>query len=212
MKNGSAPVVRIVDDDDDLREGLQYLLESKGWRTACYASGESLLTQDEPFVPGMILLDIRLGTMSGVAVFDELRRRGSKLPVVFMTAFAEVDLAVEQMKQGAFDFIQKPMDPKRLFHAIEAALERGGTSDAELEAVRSRWALLTTRELGIVHLALLGLSNREIGERSGISERTVEAHRRMIYRKLDVHSLEDLKRAAKEAGVDAPVDRAAFRG
>ena len=168
--------------------------------------GERLLTQDEPFVPGLILLDIGLGAMSGVAVFDDLRRRGSKLPDVFMTALAEVHLAVEQMRRALSTSSRSPWKKSG---SSKPSRRRASAAERPMRSRRASGTggcLVTTRALGIVRPARLDLSNREIGERSGISERTVEAHRRMICRPINAHALEDLRRAAKMAdGESGPV-------
>lgn len=188
-------LVRIIDDEPDIRAGLAFMLECAGWRSVSYASGHDFLTKDSPAVPGCAVLDVRMPGMTGIELQHELIRRGNALPVIFLTGHGDIDMAVRAMQEGAVHFLQKPVDRDRLLEAIEKASARSlDTSDVlipETAVARQRLSMLTRREREILQLAASGLSSKAIGERLAISERTVEAHRFAASKKLRVHSTDE---------------------
>lgn len=189
------PLIRIVDDDAHLRKALAFLLENEGYETATYSGAVEFLQNDAPSRPGCLILDVRMPGMNGLELQRELVARSITVPVIFLTAFAEVEIAVSTMKLGACDFLEKPIDEEKLLTAVADAVRRsrlaaGGMPDqAEAEA---KLKSLTPRELEIVRMVSQGLLNSAIAERLGIALRTVKFHRASAYRKLGVHTSAEL--------------------
>lgn len=179
-------LVRIVDDDDSLRDALRFVLETEGWRVADYRSANDFFRGDAPSVPGCVVMN----------------ERGFSLPVIFLTGHGDIDMAVMALHEGAADFIQKPVDNERLLAVIAStAFESLSGAGAVLdgETAKARCAELTNRERDIARLVSEGLTNRLIGERLSIAVRTVEVHRASALRKLGVRTPEEV-RAVLEAG------------
>lgn len=188
-------LIRIVDDDEDLAESLKFLLEPEGWEVVSYPSAEDYLKSDAPSVEGCLLLDIRMPGPSGLELQEKMKERGWEVPIIFLTGHGDVDVAVQAMKFGAYDFLQKPVKAERLIQAISSVasmLKEKRDYGASLEYWYKKFQLLTDRERSITILASQGLLNQEISERLNISTRTVHTHRLNSYKKLDVHSTSDL--------------------
>lgn len=188
-------LIRIVDDDEDLLESLEFFLGAEGWDVVCYTNADSFLKNDSPSEEGCVILDIRMEGMNGLQLQEEMNRREYKLPIVFLTGHGDVDLAVEAMKHGAKDFLQKPVEAKKLIQVISTiATEIKEKKDfgESLEYWKEKLQLLTDREKKVISMVALGLLNQDIAERLGISTRTVHTHRLNSYKKLGVHSLKDL--------------------
>ena len=176
-------LIRIVDDDADLRKGLTFMLECAGWKSAAYPSARDFLTH----IPGCLILDVQMAGMTGIELQHEMNRRGNTLPIIFLTGHGDIDMAVTAMIDGAANFIQKPPESGKLLAAIETCVSQSlknaeGTSSPAV--LRQRLSLLTRRELEIAELVAAGLTSRQIAERLGISERTVEVHRSSLHQKL----------------------------
>lgn len=196
---GSSPsgIVHIVDDDRDTRAALGRLLEAAGFTVALWATADEFLAALQPQQPGCLLLDVRLPGMSGLELQARLRETGAMLPVIAMSGYADVAIAVRSMKQGAFDFVQKPLAPGVLLATVAAALAH----DAERRARRvpqehacARLARLSTRERNILDGIIAGRRNKCIAAGLGITESTVEVHRRHLMLKLGARTLTDLVR------------------
>ena len=187
-------LIRILDDDGALADAICFLLLSKGLRAVVHASAEKFLEQDDPSVPGCLILDYQMPELNGIETQRKLLDKGWRWPVIFMTAHADVDMAITAFKQGACDLLQKPVAPDVLIAAVETSLEkvRAGMRHHHDE-VCGLFEGLTNRERQIVKLAAAGLANQQIADRLGISERTVEAHRSAAYRRLNVKCLEELQ-------------------
>lgn len=188
-------LIRIVDDDAEVREALTFLLACRGWRTAVYESAEAFLREYCSVPPGCILLDIRMPGMTGVELQQRLRVMKGTLPIIFVTGHGDVATAVKTVKAGAFDFLEKPVDGAVLERTIERAVR---VSLAESEGLltpdeaKAVYAEMSPREREILALLTENLSNREMAARLGLSERTVEGHRNNVYRKLRVHNAAQL--------------------
>jgi FixJ family two-component response regulator len=185
-------LIRIVDDDEEIRTGLSFLLSTDGWRALAYKSAEAFLKDPQAGVPGCLILDIRMPGMSGIELQRVMKERGINLPIIIVTGHADVDTAVQTMKMGALDFLQKPVKSEALIASIEEAAsisleQMRGRLPAE--DVRKTVAEFTPQERDIAKLLFEELSNRAIAERLSLSERTVQAHRNTLYHKLRVHSL-----------------------
>lgn len=193
--------VFLVDDDPSVRDSLSLLLSLKGLRTRVYASAESLLATYEPDWRGCILTDLKMPGLTGIELQQALAERGSALPVVVLTAHGDVATTRQALKAGAFDFLEKPVDDDVLLDVLHNAIRRDEERHAEAaERTRAedRVARLTPRERDVLLLIAEGLQNREIGERLGISPRTVEVYKARMMEKLQCRSLADAVRISLE--------------
>lgn len=182
------PLVHVVDDDAALRDSLRWLLESAGLRVATYASAESFLEAYAAAQGGCLLLDIRMPGMSGLELQDELKRRGYTIPIVFITGHGDVPMAVNAVKKGALEFIEKPYNAQALLEMVDHALD----IDAEARRVAARLGRLTKREREVMELVIAGKRNQDIAAELSISIKTVEAHRAGMMWKMGVDSLAEL--------------------
>ncbi|AKH19526.1 response regulator transcription factor [Sedimenticola thiotaurini] len=201
----NTPNVFIVDDDLAVRESLSDLMDSVGLNAETYASAQEFLTRYTPTLWGCLVLDIRMFGMSGLELQDELIRRGALLPTIFITGHGDVPMAVQAMRRGAMDFIQKPFREQELLDSINLALENGSkirASELERQTVWQQVESLTPREREVMDKIIAGKSNKVIAADLGLSQRTVEVHRANMMEKLQVHSLADLVRVITHAGLD----------
>jgi FixJ family two-component response regulator len=197
--------VYVVDDDEAVRDSLQWLLEGKDYRVRCFDSAETFLARYDPREVACLLVDVRMGGMSGIELQDKLIERKSPLPVVFITGHGDVPMAVSTMKKGAMDFIQKPFKEPELVHLVERMLEQAKGSFTEHQQSASREALLaklTGREAQVLERIVAGRLNKQIADDLGISIKTVEAHRANIMEKLGANTVADLLKIA--LGSNAP--------
>jgi two-component system, LuxR family, response regulator FixJ len=196
--------VFIVDDDPGIRESLPVLMETAGLKAECFASAEAFLDACDHDQEGCLLLDVRMPGLSGLQLQVELARRKIGLPVIFLTAYADLATGVDAMKQGAMDFLTKPVNGALLLQRVQAALavhrEQRRTDNAR-QSLLSRLQKLSCRERDVLALALTGTTSREIAERLRISLRTVEGHRARIYLKTGSASLLELSRTASDLGL-----------
>lgn len=185
----------IIDDDEAIRDALQWLFKTRGVHCRCWPSGEAFLDAWQPAWRGCIVLDIRMQGMSGLECFDTLLARGCELPVIFITGHGDVPMAVAALKKGAFHFIEKPFNDHDLVELVEKALaadrERQRAA-ASRETVEARIATLTQREREVMEQILAGKYNKVIADELSISMRTVEAHRSRIFDKMAVRSAVEL--------------------
>ena len=191
--------VYVVDDDEAVRDSLQWLLEGKDYRVRCFDSGETFLGRYDPREVACVLVDIRMAGMTGLELQDRLIERNSPLPIVFITGHGDVPMAVGTMKKGALDFIQKPFDEEQLVSTVERMLAAAKDSFAESLQAASRHALiskLTTRESQVLERIVAGRLNKQIADDLGISIKTVEAHRANIMEKLNANTVADLLKIA----------------
>jgi two-component system response regulator FixJ len=202
-------LVFVVDDDADVRDSLCTLLDAAGLRSEPYESAVAFLAAYAPGRNGCVIADVRMPDMDGMALQEELTRRGSTLPVIVVTGHADVPLAVRAMKAGALDFIEKPFDDALLLASIKRALARAVTAREQAAAVQKAKALTATlsqREHQVLALLVAGRSNKVIAYELDISPRTVEIHRAHVMEKMEARSLSDLVRAALAAGISGKPD------
>jgi two-component system response regulator FixJ len=194
----TTPVVFIVDDDDAVRDSLGLLLRSAGMNTQGYPSAETFLEDFDDNMVGCLVLDIRMPGMNGLELQANLAQRHSTLPVVFITAHGDIPMAVEAVRMGASDFVQKPFDDMEIVGKVNAAMEDGQRHHEE-EAMRhvvlERLTTLTARERHVMDEVITGKANKVIAADLGISQRTVEIHRARVMAKMKVTSLAQLVRA-----------------
>lgn len=187
--------VFIVDDDDDLREALSLLMRSVGMKSQTFASAKEFLHQLDPEDSGCLILDIRMPGMTGMELQAELHKRRIRIPIVFLTGHGDVPLAVTAMKEGAFDFIQKPLDAHRLVISVMKALKNDdGSGNLPMVSIGNagKLASLSKRQTDVLRLLIDGKQNSEIADALCISIKTVEFHRASIRKKLGVANLSEL--------------------
>lgn len=197
-------LVRILDDDEALGQALKLYLELEGWQVAVYTQARRFFAEDRPSVPGCLVLDVRMPELTGLECQRMLNERQSNIPIIFISGHGDIDMAVQTILNGAYDFLQKPVDEERLVRSVlRAATDsvmkaEGKVSD---EAAVALVRTLTERELEVAKLVAQGLVSRTIAERLGISPRTAELHRSYALKKLSAASPEQLKNILKGAGV-----------
>jgi two-component system response regulator DctR len=190
-------LVHIVDDDPAVRDSLYWLLKSRKVASALWSDGSDFLSNYSPEMSGCIILDIRMPGMSGIELFDRLRLKMCMLPVIFLTGHGDVPMAVRAIKEGAFDFLEKPFDDNALVDRVLAAFAYD--TDRRIEQSKSSDTLsllgkLTLREHEVMDRILLGQLNKVIADELGIAMRTVEVHRARIFEKMEVRSAVELAR------------------
>lgn len=183
MPANSLSLIRIVDDDAEMRESLEFLLSTEGWKSRSYASAEAFLETDDVMVPGCLILDILMPGLSGLQLQELLKKKDYSLPILFITAHGDITMAVEAVKNGAFDFLPKPLDDEKLLASVEKAIaldwERRSHHTSHTAAMKDL-ATLTPREREVAGLVAEGLLNKVIAERLGIAEKTVQIHRGQV--------------------------------
>ena len=197
--------VYVVDDDEAVRDSLQWLLEGKDYRVRCFDSAESFLSRYDAREVACLIVDIRMDGMTGLELQNRLIDAKSPLPIVFITGHGDVPMAVDTMKKGAMDFIQKPFKEDQLVGLVERMLEHAKESIADYQLSIDREALLsklTLRESQVLERIVAGRLNKQIADDLGISIKTVEAHRANIMEKLSANTVADLLKIA--LGQNAP--------
>ncbi len=191
------PTVYVVDDDDGMRRGLEFLIQSAGYEVEVFDSASAFLDQYSGGGNGCLVLDVRMPGMDGLQLFDELRRRNIAIPVIFITAFGNIAMAVRAVKAGAFDFIEKPFEGSALLSRIRQSLARGVQSQVgptDISQVRTRLETLSPRERQVMEHVVAGMLNKQIAAELNISIKTVETHRAQVMQKMQAQSLAELVR------------------
>ena len=195
--------VFVVDDDEAVRDSIRWLLASSNYKVELFDSGESFMTHYQPDQVGVLLLDVRMNGMSGLEVQDHLIARKSDLPIIMLTAYGDVQMAVTALKKGAVDFIEKPFDHAALRQLVEKmlveAVRRRSQNERELIG-RQKMAKLTPRERQVLERIVSGRLNKQIADDLGISIKTVEAHRASIMDKTASGTVADLMRVVMDSG------------
>ncbi|MDY4162969.1 MAG: response regulator [Sutterella sp.] len=191
----SRALVRIVDDEESVRSALSLMLGIEGWETADYGSARDFLIADDSSRPGCLILDVRMPGMSGLELQRLMAERRIAIPIIFLTGYADIDVAIQSLKEGASDFLLKPVDDEKLLAAIGTAVHRDAVSRAGLggeASVRAAVDRLSDREKDILRAFAAGKTDAQVARASGISERTVQGHRAKIYQKFGIHSAREL--------------------
>lgn len=197
-------LVHVVDDEDAVRRSVGFLLRTSGFDVQSHASGVAFLKEVKAAEPGCVLLDVRMPEIDGLEVQQQMAQRGVGWPVVILTGHGDVPIAVQAMKAGAVDFLEKPFDKASLLRALTAGFaifDRHDAAAASAQEAATRIAALTPREQDVLRGLADGLPNKTIAFDLGISPRTVEVHRANLMTKLGVHSLSEALRLAFAAGL-----------
>lgn len=207
------PLIRVVDDEEEVRDSLKFMLECEGWLVSAYASGFDLLKDFDRSRPGCILLDVRMPDLSGPELQEKLNLMGSRVPIVFITSHSDIHAAIATLKAGADDFLLKPVDPEKLLEVVARTVERSQLLAAGAvlpENLAASAASLTERPRRVLDLMMDGMNDAAIAERLNLSERTVQVYRAQIYKAYGVHSVKQfalliprLKAALSSADADS---------
>jgi two-component system response regulator FixJ len=192
-----APTVYIVDDDSGVRSSIRVLMKSVGLPATPYPSAKEFLETYHPDHPGCLVLDIRMPGMSGLELQEALNEKGAVIPVIFITGHGDIPMAVEAMRHGAFDFLQKPFRDQDLIDRIQAALTRDAETRKSLREhsrIRACIAALTPREREVLDLLTTGKANKMMAQDLGLSQRTIEIHRAHVMEKMGARSVAQLVR------------------
>ena len=201
--NVAKPVIHVVDDDASFRTAISRLLRAGGHEARCYPSAVELLAATPGALPGCVLLDLHMPGPSGLDLQQALAKAEHPLPVIFLTGHGDIPISVQAMREGAEDFLTKPVKKEALFAAIERALARDAQERerrARRRELRARFDTLTPREHEVLAHVLSGQLNKQVAGDLGTSERTIKAHRANLMTKLQVQSVAELAHLAHEAG------------
>jgi FixJ family two-component response regulator len=195
------PIVLIVDDDAMVREGIQSLVRSIGLRVQTFASAAEFLSANIPDVPKCLVLDVRMPGQSGLDLHRQLMQANTEIPTVFISGHGDIPMTVRAMKQGAMEFLTKPVRGQDLLDAVQNAIERDRTlrkERAEIASLHKRFESLTARETEVLNLVVAGLLNKQIADQLGTSELTVKTHRAHVMEKTQADSLANLVRMSEK--------------
>ncbi|MGO9434199.1 MAG: response regulator transcription factor [Terracidiphilus sp.] len=195
------PVVFVIDDDRMIREGLQSLIRSVGLRVETFASAQDFLGAKRPDAPACLVLDVRMPGLSGLDLQLKLRDGGIPIPIIFITGHGDIPMSVRAMKEGAHEFLTKPVRGQDLLDAVQKAIasDRALRNERqEIDEIRTRFESLTPRETEVLNLVVAGLLNKQIADQLGMSELTVKTHRAHVMEKTEADSLAHLVRMAEK--------------
>ena len=199
------PIVYVIDDDISVRESLEMVIRSAGWQPELFQSASDFLSRPKAFVPHCLILDVNLPGLSGLELQKLLAENRDEMPIIFITGFGNVPMAVRAIKAGADEFLTKPFSNAVLIEAIRIALEKSAAfaaMEAEIETLRERYSSLTNRERDVLHPVVAGKLNKQVAFELGISEITVKAHRAQMMRKMNARSLPDLVNMVAKLAAD----------
>jgi FixJ family two-component response regulator len=195
------PIVFVIDDDRMIRDGLQSLIRSVGLRVETFASAQDFLGAKHPDVPACLVLDVRMPGLSGLDLQLKLRDDGIPIPVIFITGHGDIPMSVRAMKEGAHEFLTKPVRGQDLLDAVQKALASDRVlrqERREADEIRVRFESLTPREKEVLALVVAGLLNKQIADQLGMSELTVKTHRAHVMEKTEAESLAHLVRMSEQ--------------
>jgi len=201
-----APTVFIVDDEAPVRKALSRLLRAAGFVVAAFASPGEFLAQHDLHKPGCLVLDLMMPGIDGIELQRALARKGSVLPIIFITGHGDIPKSVQAMKSGALDFLTKPVNDENLVASIRAAIKRDSVArreQAELFEIRARLASLTPREQEVLDHVVTGKLNKQIADDLGVVEKTIKVHRAHVMEKMKVQSVAELVRLTERARVSS---------
>jgi FixJ family two-component response regulator len=195
------PVVFVIDDDKMIRDGLRSLIKSVGLHVETFASAQEFLSAKRPDAPACLVLDVRMPGLSGLDLQLKLRDGGIPIPIIFITGHGDIPMSVRAMKEGAHEFLTKPVRGQDLLDAIQKAIASDRVlrkEQGELNEIRARFESLTPREKEVLELVVAGLLNKQIADQLGMSELTVKTHRAHVMEKTHADSLAHLVRMSEK--------------
>ncbi len=198
-------VLFVVDDDAAMRRSLAYLFDSAGWRVQTFESAHDFLDHYNGHVPGCLVLDVRMPLMSGLQLQHALKDQGNHLPIIFLSGHGDLAMAVQAMKAGACDFLEKPCKDQVLLDAVTRAVQRSiedSRANTQTRSAQNTLALLTAREREVAELMAAGKPNKIIARELAISDKTVQVHRHNTMEKLGVHSAAEIAQLLMNAGIE----------
>lgn len=201
--------VFVVDDDPSMRDSMRWLIESVGLKVEAFANADAFMEQFAGEVPGCLVLDVRMPGTSGMELLDTLKHRGVQLPIIMISGHGDVPMAVQALKRGAMDFLEKPFRDQELLEQIAKAIEvdQARRSKAEsIAGIRSRLEKLTPREREVMELVVAGYANKQVAAKLGLSEKTIEVHRSRVMGKMRAKTLPCLVKMAIAVGVAEATD------
>ena len=202
--NAAQPVVFVIDDYAPVRNAISRLLRASGFIVAPFASADAFLAQYDPGAPGCLVLDLAMPAVNGLELQDILAQTASLLPIIFLTAHGSIPQSVQAMKQGASDFLTKPVNDEDLLAAVRTAIEKNRAlrqDQAELSEIRARLATLTPREREVLDYVIAGKLNKQIASDLGTVEQTIKIHRAHVMQKMQVRSVAELVRLTQRCGI-----------
>lgn len=197
-------LIRVVDDEKELLEAIEFILNTEGWRVKTYDDPEIFLNELDLSIPGCVILDVKMPQISGPEIQEILNEKGVLLPIIFLTGHGDMNTAIHAFRNGALDFLQKPIDPDELMHAIMKAIDKEEKNIIERTRMSAlaRYNSLTDQQKRVIEDMALGLEREAISEHLGISLRTLQRHRQYAMKKLGLRNPEDvagfLEQAKKE--------------
>ncbi|HMJ41287.1 MAG TPA: response regulator FixJ [Pseudolabrys sp.] len=203
--------IYVIDDDDAVRQSLQFMLKAAGITARTFESAKAFMEALPQITAGCIVTDVRMPEVTGIDLLRHIMKNNPDLPVIVITGHGDISLAVEAMKIGAVDFLEKPFDGQQLLTAVRSALSREadtGKRKADLAAIQDKLAALSNRERQVLEGLVAGSANKNIAFDLGISPRTVEIYRANLMTKMAANSLSDLVRMAMTAGIMASAGKA----
>lgn len=204
MTTSSGATVFVVDDYAPGRKSISRLLRAAGFVAATFASAEDFLRQYDPSISGCLVLDLAMPSLGGLELQRMLAEKGSLLPIIFLTAHGDISKSVQAMKNGASDFLTKPVNDEELLGAVRAAIEKNRIlrlEEAELSEIRGRLATLTPREREVLDYVIAGKLNKQIASDLGTVEQTIKIHRAHVMQKMRVRSVAELVRLTQRCAI-----------
>jgi len=201
--------VFVVDDDPAMRDSLRWLIESVGLQVAAYPNADAFMAEFDPETTGCLVLDVRMPGTSGMELLDSLKARGVQVPIIMITGHGDVPMAVQALKRGALDFLEKPFRDQELLEQIAKAIEIDQdrrSEQASIAGIRKRLETLTAREREVMELVVAGFANKQVAAKLDLSEKTIEVHRSRVMNKMQAHTLPCLVKMAIAVGVAEATD------